>query len=252
MRVRVAQLVVGTKIEENQNKLLGIIDSSKQDEWVIFPECFLSGYYPEDESFLKKLDSDEINSAISLIHEKVKEKEINCIFGTALFEKGKWYNTAVFLGHSGQKEIYKKANLATLDRKHFAFGNSLDVFEMDKIKFGIQICRDNAFPGQWNVLKQKGAQIIFHINNATKENDINRKAVLITRAFENQYFVASVNNASKPQTLPSLIISPFGEIQYESTPQKEEIFTTNIDLSEVKTDYLNQERKDLVEVVYKR
>jgi predicted amidohydrolase len=141
--------------------------------------------------------------------------------------------------------------LATLDRKHFTAGNNLEVFKAEELKFGLQLCRDNAFPEQWKILKKKGAQLVFHINNAIKKSDINRKHVLISRAFENQYFVISVNNCAKSQTLPSLAISPFGEIIFESKPQKESVKVIDIDLSEVKSDYLEQERTDLVEVVYK-
>jgi predicted amidohydrolase len=251
MKIRIAQLHVSKNVEKNKDKILEVINESEKDDWIIFPEGMLSGYYPEDDEFIKKLDWNQIENSIEEITSAVNQKSIQCIFGTVLFENDNWYNSAIFIDRSGVKFVYKKANLATLDRKCFVAGNSLDVYEAEKVKFGIQLCRDNAFPEQWKVLKKKGAQVVFHINNAIKENDINRKHVLISRAFENQLFVVSVNNASKPQTLPSLLISPFGEVTFESKPQEDSVNVVELDLSEVRSDYLEQERTDLVEVVYK-
>ena len=251
MKIRIAQLVVSRDIESNKNKILKVLNDSEKDDWVVFPEGMLSGYYPEDDDFLSNLNWNQIEKSIQEIKKSIVQKQIHCIFGTAFLENGSWYNTAIYFCNSGKQEIYKKVNLATLDRRIFKAGNNLDVFKNGGVNFGIQLCRDNAFPEQWKVLKNKGAQIIFHINNAIKESDINRKFVLISRAFENQYFVISVNNASKPQTLPSLVISPFGEVMFESETQKENIQLVEVDLSEVTTDYLKQAREDLVEVIYK-
>ena len=252
MKIRISQQRVTRDVDNNKSSIIKVISKSLKDEWIIFPEGMLSGYYPEDENYINSLNWEELQKSIEEIQQAVKKNNVNCLFGTALYENENWYNSEIFLSKSGAKQIYKKVNLATLDRRCFVAGDKLDVYEDGGVKFGIQLCRDNAFPEQWKILKQKGAQIVFHINNAIKENDINRKHVLISRAFENQFFVASVNNADHPQTLPSLVISPFGKILFESRPQEESVDTIEIDLSEVKTDYLNQERKDLVEVVYKK
>lgn len=251
MKVRIAQLLVTKDVNQNTEKILDVINQSDEKEWVIFPEGMVSGYYPEDDEFIKKLNWNQIENSIEKITSLVNQKSIQCIFGTALFEDENWYNSAIFVSRSGAKSLYKKVNLATLDRKCFVAGNRLDVFETDNIKFGIQLCRDNTFPEQWKILKKKGAQIVFHINNAIKENDMNRKHILISRAFENQFFVVSVNNASKPQTLPSMAVSPFGKVTFESKPQEESTNVVDLDLSEVKSDYLEQERTDLVELIYK-
>ncbi len=251
MKIRLAQLVITKDIVINKEKIINVLEKSQKREWVVFPEGMLSGYYPEDDNYPECIDKDYLEVSIEEITELVKEKDVNCFFGTAFFKAGNWYNAVVFISHKGERLIYKKVNLATLDKKCFIAGNNLDVYEVDNVKFGIQLCRDVAFPEQWKVLKHKGAQVVFHINNAIRENDINRKHVLISRAFENQNFVISVNNASEPQTLPSLVISPFGEIRLEIKPRKESVEVIEINLSEVKTDYIKQERTDLVKVNYK-
>jgi predicted amidohydrolase len=111
------------------------------------------------------------------------------------------------------------------------------------------MCRELTFPEQWKILKKGGVQVIFHINNAIKENDKLREKVLVSRAFENQIWVCSVNNAASPQTISSMVIDPYGKEVWLSTPQKEETHSEELDLSQVSTQYLQQERTDLIKVI---
>lgn len=247
MKVKLAQLVVTRSIQENLKKILEVLDSANQSEWVIFPEGILSGYFPEEDTFLQQLNFEDIQKGIETVRSKVKEKQCLCIFGTAYMSSNMWYNASIFI--DGEKEIvYYKNNLATLDRKHFTQGNSLDVYEAHGVKFGIQMCRELVFPEQWKLLKHKGAQVIFHINNSIKEADKVREHMLLSRAFENQYFVCSVNNADKPQTMASFVISPIGEILFDSRPQEEVVKDIEIELGDVQNTYIQQERSDLVKV----
>lgn len=251
MKVRIAQLVVEKEIAKNLEKFKSVITAAEAKEWVIFPEGGLSGYYPEDDGYLEKLDWPAIQEGIKELRNLAKEKDINIILGTAYNDGENWFNTAQIISRDGRLSMYKKVNLSTLDRKCFTAGDELQVFEIDGVKFGIQICRDNAFPEQWKVLKRKGAQVVFHINNAIAKNDDLRRHLLISRAFENQYFVVSVNNASAPATLSSLAISAFGKVLWESTPQKEQVETVEIDPSDVGDSYLKQERRDVVDLTFK-
>lgn len=251
MKTRVTQLIVTKDIQENLNKVISVLQESTQGEWVLFPEGMISGYYPEDENFLSQLNTDAIDKALDTVTQIVKEKNIVCLIGSALKENDTWYNCSIYLSPD-QKIIYRKNNLSILDRNHFSAGNELKVYEQDNIKFGIEMCRELTFPEQWKLLKKNGAQVIFHINNAIKESDKIREQVLVARAFENQVWVCSVNNAASSQTMSSMIIDPSGKVVWQSTPQREEIHTEELDLSLVSTQYLQQERIDLVEVISKK
>lgn len=224
MKIKVAQLVVTKDIQENLDKVVSVLQNSTQSEWVLFPEGMVSGYYPEETSFLSQLNVGAIDKALETIARIVKEKNIVCLVGSALKEDGAWYNCSIYMS-SNQRIIYRKNNLSTLDRNHFSAGNELKVYEQDNIKFGIEMCRELAFPEQWKLLKKNGAQIIFHINNAIKESDKVREQVLVARAFENQLWVCSVNNAASPQTMSSMIIDPRGNVVWKSTLQKRKFVT---------------------------
>ncbi|MCL4382934.1 MAG: carbon-nitrogen hydrolase family protein [Patescibacteria group bacterium] len=248
MIVKIAQLIVTRKIAHNLNKILKIIYGSEKNEWIVFPEGMLSGYYPEDDNYPGQLNFKEIKEGILKIEAVVKEKNCLCLFGTAYKFTNDWYNATVIVSKSGTK-YYFKNNLATLDRKHFKQGNKLEVYEENGVRFGIQMCRELVFPEQWKYLKKQDAQVVFHLNNAIKPGDSLKSHLVISRAFENQYFVCSVNNAEVPQTQPSLVVSPLGEVIYQSEPGKEVVKKVELDLSWVKNDYLQQERIDLVEVI---
>ena len=48
MKIKIAQLSIGRDIDANKNKILDTLESAQKNEWVIFPEGVLSGYYPDD------------------------------------------------------------------------------------------------------------------------------------------------------------------------------------------------------------
>lgn len=248
LRVRVAQLIVERSLDNNVKKMLETIDSSEKHEWVIFPEGMLSGYFPEDDQFMRSLNQEDIHHNIKIICERAKIKECNCIFGTILREEDSYLNVSVIC-RQGQETTYEKCNLSLLDRKWFRIGNKLNVFSGEGYQFGVQMCRELSFPEQWKVLKHKGAEVIFHINNSIQSYDGVRKNILVSRAFENQLFVCSVNNAAS-QALPSLVTGPLGEVLYESRTQNEESVSVEIDLKQVKNDFLSQERNDLVKLSF--
>jgi predicted amidohydrolase len=94
----------------------------------------------------------------------------------------------------------------------------------------------------------KGAEVIFHINNAVKPDDKKREALLISRAFENQCWVCSVNNAAPSQTMRSMVINPVGDVIWASEPTQEEVKAIDLDLTEIQNVYIEQARTDLVSI----
>lgn len=250
MKIKIAQLLTSRNISENKAKVLSILDTAQENEWVIFPEGMLSGYYPDDPEYLNNMDKLSLTNAEVEIKNLIVAKKCHCIFGTILFEGNKSFNSSVYFNWKGNEFVYRKNNLSTLDRKHFEQGDRLDIFSVDDLIFGVQMCRENAFPEQWKVLKRKKAKVVFHINNAVREDDLIRKYLLIARAFENQYYVCSVNTFTKAGPLPSLLIDPDGRIIYEAPLHKEDVSVHEIDLNATKDIYLQQERKDLVDIKF--
>ena len=83
-----------------------------------------------------------------------------------------------------------------------------------RITAGVQLCREIRFPEQWQYLAAAGAQLFVYLTYAanTREPEGVWRSHLISRAAENQRFVASANIADPNQHCPSMVVSPRGEV----------------------------------------
>ncbi len=240
MKISLAQLTVTDDIALNTNKVLSALDRTELDEWMIFPEGMISGYD------VRRITREALFNAISAIQYKAMERRCHCIIGSILLGDA---ITAAALYINVRNQTYTKNVLEKSEQRHFQTGDTLPILQTRSLTFGLQMGLEVLFPEQWRYLRQKGAQIIFHLNNTLNAEDSIWRHVLISRALENQMFVCSVNAAAPTQTLPSLLISPNGEVLLESTPTLERVITTRINLNTVSDDLLRQSRTDLIRLV---
>lgn len=136
------------------------------------------------------------------IQKTCKKKNIWCIITDNFIDRGKPYNTSVLINRKGEiKGKYKKINLYD---DYVNPGKRMNVFKTDFGKIGIAICWDLAFPKIFNALRKKGAQIVFcpakwcyetaaHKTAHRKRELQILKSLLISRAFENLFYVALCN-----------------------------------------------------------
>jgi len=242
MKVKIVQLSVKKDISLNKSKIIDALNGAEKDEWVIFPEAMLSGYYPNEANYTSGLDWPDISDSLNEIKRLAIKKECHCVLGSATKTNEAWHNTLLVFSYLHEDVSHHKIQLSALDKNHFAAGLSVKSYQISRIKFGLQACRELLFPSQWTKLKTDGAKIIFHLNNAIQPQDSIWKHILISRAIENSIFVVSVNNAESPQQLSSYIINPKGEILAETQIQKEEFIRYTIDLNQVIEDL--SQRKD--------
>jgi omega-amidase len=243
MKITLAQLCVTRSISQNEEKILSVINSAAPGDWIVFPECALTGYFPRDKGYLEDTDHESVNVAINEINQAIRRARCTCIYGSATFEDGAWRNTAIIEGASGESYRYHKIRLHPIEQRHFDAGDVLEPYLVAGVPVGIQICREIVYSEPWAQLKGAGAQLLVHVNNAIQPHDQIWKHLYITRALENSAFVCSVNNAASPQQLASYLVSPSGAVLIESELQKEQALSCEIDLGEVipdldkRTDY---------------
>ena len=167
---------------------------------------------------------------IKEIKEECRENSIWCIIDDDMKRWGKIYNIAILINRGGKiTGNYKKIHLMGegYDSPVKA-GKRIKVFETDFAKIGIAICWDLDYPELFRKMKKKGAEIIFcptdwkyelHAHHAKKyqkkqreRERITLKSLVMTRAFENLYFVALCNPAKnrleKDLVSYSAIVSP--------------------------------------------
>jgi predicted amidohydrolase len=233
MKIHLAQLVVARDLARNCENIMRVLSNVQPGDWVVFPEASLTGYFPEDADFVARLDPGEIDRAIDSIHDIVRDRGCHCLLGTVRYSDAGWRNVAVLLNPQEPADVYAKIQLSALDVGHFRPGTSLPVFRVNGVRLGVQICRELLFPQQWTMLRQAGAQIVVHLNNAINPHDAIWEHLLITRALENAMYVCSVNNAAPPQQLTSYLVAPDGNVMLKAERQVEQVLTATIDLAEV-------------------
>ncbi len=85
-------------------------------------------------------------------------------------------------------------SFAVGEREFIRPGDSLPVFEVGELRFGVAICVDLLYPEIARSLALRGAQILFNPSNIPKNRISLWRALVSTRAAENTIFVAFTNN----------------------------------------------------------
>ncbi|MCR4329635.1 MAG: carbon-nitrogen hydrolase family protein [Candidatus Roizmanbacteria bacterium] len=249
LSIGIVQTFISENISENVASVCKFIVQSNKTQVLLFPEGMISGYYPKNPNYLKNLNKDVLDEAIQKIGSVIQEKHVNAIIPTALSEDGKWFNVSLWFDTNGRvKHVYKKCNLSNLDRNYFLPGNKLETYVVEGVSTAIQMCREIKYPEQWLYLKLQGARVIFHLNN-NQDGDSYWENLYKARAYENQYFIVSVNPSHAGQKLFSYIVSPQGKIVLQ-TENTQKIYYATLDLDSVKNDSIDQRRKTVVDLVY--
>ncbi|MGM7703390.1 carbon-nitrogen hydrolase family protein [Pseudalkalibacillus sp. Hm43] len=252
LTVWIGQFPLSFDMKANLNHIVKLMDQLDEDEVLVLPEGALSGY-DDDLGFLENLDVHELQACINQLSEYVKKKKIHLIFGSCLYEEGKWYNAGIYLSPQGNREAYHKVNLAIHERGTFTAGDRLPVFEMKTnegiVRFGIQLCREIRFPEQWKLLSMRGAQCMIYLTNVISEDHLPVwKSHLISRAAENQRYIFGSNVAHPKQGCPTIAISPKGSVLEEIVSEETIMKRVKVDLSTVSNWYIDQTRTDLLQI----
>jgi len=190
---------------------------------------------------------------ISEIKEECRENSIWCIIDDDMTIRGKVYNTALLINRKGKiAGEYRKINLMGegYDSPVKA-GKKVKVFKTDFAKIGIAICWDITSSKLFRDMKNKGAEIIFcptywkyeaRAHHPTRYNEKHRKrefetlkSLVMTRAFENLFFVAlcsPAKNKDEKDLIPySAICTPHKVLK--DIKDKEGLITEEIHLKEI-------------------
>jgi predicted amidohydrolase len=230
MRIRIAQFAIQRDLAHNLRHILGVLDGATGGEMVVFAEGALSGYAPKDPAYTDQLDAAAIEDAIETIRARVQAAGCRCLLGSATRDAHHWRNAVLMFDDDKDPARYFKAELSGLDRRHFEPGPVAGgVLPAGDATIGMVACRELLFPAAWTQMKNRGAQVVFHLNNAIEPHDALWTHVLIARAIEQSVFVCSVNNAAAPQALPSMLVAPSGRVILQAAVQAEQTLVAEID-----------------------
>jgi len=231
--------------------MMELLDRCDAHDVVVFPEASLSGY-SDDIAFLAKIDEQQVTQGLDVLHATARDNSLHVFVGACRQDDKGWRNQAYSLAPTGERMVYNKANLATHERGHMVPGDDLPLFQMNLsggiLRPGVQLCREIRFPGQWRTLAQAGAELFVYMTHAIDE-ELHRpvwRSHLISRAVENQRWVAATNVAHPVQLCTSTLIDPAGLVVAECVSEQAGLLRIEIDTTAMSNWYLNQRRVDLI------
>lgn len=129
-------------------------------------------------------------------------------------------------------------SFAVGEREFIRPGDSLPVFKVGGLRFGVAICVDLLYPEIARSLALRGAQILFNPANIPKNRISLWRALVSARAAENTIFVVFINNTKslypdgREVNGHSMVASPSGDVLLEAD-EAEGVYCAELDLSQI-------------------
>ena len=207
--------------------------------FVVFPECFLSGYESRQvvERGARSLTDPELARFIA----ETAAHDMVVLVGLARRASDGIYNTELVIHHGKLLGSYDKVMLTGGDRDSLRFkpGTSVPVFSAHGIRFAVIICHDTSFPYVAMAARLQGAKLLFtpHYNEigaaAADDHRIWVRNCHIGLACQLKMVVvrANVVKSDRPGQIgygDSFILSPQGTPLAEARLFKTELITARV------------------------
>jgi len=243
------------KFGESANNLSTVVSalSNVEADIIVLPELAFTGYLFQDRAELAFLaQNPDTSPIVSSLIALCRDRDFFLVTGFAEKSADKIFNSALVIGGDGILHTYRKLHLFNTEKEVFDRGDTeLDTIELRGVKVGIMICFDWAFPEVARVLALKGADLLCHPSNLVLTHC---QQAMITRCVENSVYTVTANRFGsdiRPRgtltfTGQSQLVKPDGDLVYRAKPRKEELFITDIDVSQAR-DKSMTERNNLFE-----
>lgn len=253
VNVLAGQVPITWNILDNVNSVRSVLELANMEDLVVLPEGAISGY-DDQLTGLETLNPEEVTEAIDTISEMVRKRNVHLFCGTLLPDGRDWSNAAIYFSPKGGRQIYRKVNLATGERKRLIAGSQLPVFNLlfdgGPVAVSPQLCRELRFPDQWHVPARQGAKLFVYLTHAANRSELLSvwRSHLVSRAAETQRFVIAANVAHPDRHCPTIIVSPSGEVIAEVLGPEPATIRASIDVGMVSNWYIDQQRSDVVRI----
>lgn len=202
---------------------------------IVFPEAALSGYVYSSLAEALPVVEPVPGPSTERILNYCRELNVHVIIGLIEEDRGKYYNTAAFVGPSGLIGKYRKLHLPYIGIDRFLnHGNlPLRVYDTDLGRIGLGICYDMSFPEHGRVLALLGAEVIVIITNWPESIEAAPRYIIYTRAIENHVHYLAVNRAGEERGVKFIGRSTFvdcsGKLVAEGKPYGEDVLYAGIE-----------------------
>ncbi len=222
------------KPEQNCKKIVTALSDVDAD-LIVLPELALSGYYFKDKDETLTYAEDPDNSRnLDALSALAAQRNMHFVVGFSEKRGQQCYNSAALIGPNGIEHIYRKIHLFNEEKFCFDPGDiPFTVNEVNRMKIGIMICFDWAFPEAMRTLVAKGAQLICQPSNLVLTFC---QETMLARSIENRVFIITANRYGedkRPQgslkfTGKSQLVAPGGALLHRAASQRDAVFITDI------------------------
>jgi predicted amidohydrolase len=153
------------------NHAMGVLSKAEAEgaALVCFPEAFLQGYLL-DEASARRHALDLGSPEFEAVLERLGRSDATMVMGMIEAEGGRLFNTAVVIRQGLVLGRYRKAHLMAGERI-FDAGSECPIFEVDGLRFGINICFDMNFPeAARKIADQRASLIVGPANNMLRRD----------------------------------------------------------------------------------
>ncbi len=193
-RIRVAYVQGSPRFGEPERNLdSGLaLAATVEADLVVLPELWSSGYVFSSHAEVAALAEDARRGVTARrLHAAARRERRHYIAGFPEVARGRHYNSALLVGPSGVRAVYRKLHLFEREREWFSPGNlPLAVHRVGPARVGMLICFDWRFPEAARVLALLGADVIAHPSNLVFPN---AQEAMRVRALENRVYTVTAN-----------------------------------------------------------
>lgn len=225
------------RTEENLERGLALAATVEAD-LVVLPELWSSGYVFSSHAEVAALAEDARTGATAraLVATAKREKR-TYVAGFPEVARGRYYNSAMLVGPSGVRAVYRKLHLFEREQEWFERGNlPFEVHRVGAAKLGLLICFDWRFPEAARALALMGADVIAHPSNLVFKG---AQQAMLVRSLENRVYTVTANRTGTerrpggtvPFTGRSQVVAPNGHVLARATRSEETALAADCDLA---------------------
>lgn len=222
---------------ENLERGLALAAATPAD-LVVLPELWSSGYVFSSHREVARLAEDPVRGPTArALHAAARRERRHYVAGFPEAAPGRAYNSAMLVGPSGVRAVYRKLHLFEREQTWFAPGDRpLAVHRVGPARLGLMICFDWRFPEVARVLALLGADLLIHPSNLVFPN---AQDAMRTRSIENRVFTATANRTGTesrpggrvPFTGRSQIVDPSGALLARAGTRATTVIAADCDLN---------------------
>jgi len=207
------QLPTKARYQKNLDRVLALLDQHSDDDLIVVPELFLTGYDYEHISTAEKFSA----NAIKILKKRV-ERQIVVL--TIIKKENEGFVNQAIVIH--KHKIVHKQNKAKLFRlgdehKYFQAGKTKKIkpFEIDGVSYALLICFELRFKELWKQIE--GVDVVLVPARWGLPRKQHLEILSRGLAVMNQTFVIVSNSKDRDMASSSALISPQGEVISDDT-----------------------------------